>query len=333
MATYKAEFLAHYYDRRLRPRDAYAMGMIYWWSRLASVAPRVVNSVTGLPGLSTLSKMLAGIDRRRSIPRFAPKTFRARVQDRQAVETGSGDVILWPDTFNNNFFPDTLTAAHEVLDALGFRVHVPERSFCCGRPLYDFGMLRLARRQLKQILVVMSRRIAAGIPIIVLEPSCASVFRDEMLQLFPDNQDAVRLSRQVFLLDEFIEQFSPDYSWPRLSRQALVHLHCHRQSVLKGVETDTVLGRAGIDAEILHEGCCGMAGAFGFTCGHYDVSTQVGERALLPRVRASAPETLVIADGFSCREQIAQLTDRRPLHTAEALWMALQNGSSTASVG
>jgi Fe-S oxidoreductase len=327
MATYKAEFLSHYYARRLRPRSAYAMGLVYWWARLGSLMPRVVNALTATPGLADAMKWLGDVAPARAVPRFADRTFRHWFERRTAAITGGRRVILWPDTFNNHFFPDTARAAVEVLEAAGFSVTLPRRSLCCGRPLYDYGMLTLAKRMLRRTLDALRADIRAGVPIVGLEPSCVAVFRDELRSLFPHDEQAKRLAQQTFLLSEFLAHQVEDYRPPQLHRRALVHGHCHQKALMTMESTEQVLAKLGLDFEILDSGCCGMAGSFGFEAGeHYDVSLKVGERVVLPAVRRAAPDTLIVADGFSCREQIAQATGRRPLHLAEVLQFAAQGG-------
>jgi Fe-S oxidoreductase len=232
--------------------------------------------------------------------------------------------MLWPDTFNNHFFPDTARAAVEVLEAANYQVIVPKETLCCGRPLYDFGMLDRAERLLKQILSVLRDKIAAGIPVVVLEPSCLAVFRDEMVNLLPDDEDAKRLSEQTFLLSEFLEKKADNYQPPKLARRALVHGHCHQKALMGMGSDESVLTKIGLDFKTIDSGCCGMAGSFGFEKEHYDVSLSVGELVLLPAVRKAAEDTLIVANGFSCREQIAQTTGRRPLHLAQVIQMAMQ---------
>jgi Fe-S oxidoreductase len=211
-----------------------------------------------------------------------------------------------------------------VIEAAGFGVRLPGRAFCCGRPLYDHGMLRLAERLLRRALDALAADIAAGRPLVVLEPSCAAVFRDELPNMLPDDERARRLSRQTLLLSELLERHAPDWRPPLLPRRALVHGHCHHKAVL-GFEAELrALERLGLDFELLDTGCCGMAGSFGYEREKFAVSMACAERALLPRVRAADPETLILADGFSCQEQIAQATDRQPLHLAEALQLALR---------
>ncbi|HZO74602.1 MAG TPA: FAD-binding and (Fe-S)-binding domain-containing protein [Ktedonobacteraceae bacterium] len=336
MATYKAEFLAHYYQRRLRPITAYSMGLIHWWARPASLLPGVVNFFTQTPGLRAMAKALGGIAPQRRIPAFAPRTFKHWFRHRTPCNVGGPKVILWPDTFNDHFYPQTAIAAVEVLEAAGYHVEVPLQAICCGRPLYDFGMLDLAKHLLGQILVTLRQQIAEGIPVIGLEPSCVAVFRDELINLFPHDEDAKRLSKQTFLLSEFLmkEGWQPPQregteNKPLQQYTALVHGHCHHKAIMKMSAEEAVLEKLGLRFKVLDSGCCGMAGAFGFERQHYDISIKAGERVLLPAVRAASGETLIIADGFSCREQIAQTTDRRALHLAEVLQMALQKSRET----
>jgi Fe-S oxidoreductase len=324
MATYKAEFLSHYYDGHRRPMAAYAFGLMYWWARAAAHMPRVANFFTQTPGLRSAAKTLATIAPGRRIPAFAPQTFRAWFERREAPNAGKTPVILWPDTWNNHFHPTTSQAAVEVLEAAGFHVLIPPRSLCCGRPLYDYGMLGLARRMLVQILDVLRPQIRAGVCLVGLEPSCVSVFRDELKNLLHGDDDATHLSDQSYLLTEFLAAKAPHFDIPRLSAKAIVHGHCHQKSVLDFNAEKTVLTRLGLGHTVLDSGCCGMAGAFGFEKGeHYDVSIACGERVLLPAVRGAEQETLIVSNGFSCREQIAQTTDRQALHIAQVIKMAL----------
>jgi FAD/FMN-containing dehydrogenase/Fe-S oxidoreductase len=328
--TYKAEFLAHYYEGRLRPRHQFAFGLIHWWARLASRAPRLVNLAAGAPVLRDAAKWAAGMAPERDIPRFAGRSFRDWWRERAAHggarDTEARTVILWADTFNTYFRPEVARAAVEVLEDAGCRVVVPERALCCGRPLYEYGMLDLAKRQLRQILAELRPEIRAGMPVVGLEPSCVAVFRDELCNLFPHDEDADRLSVQTLTLAEFLERI--DYEPPRLERRALVHGHCHHKSVLKRGPDEALMERMGLDVEVLDSGCCGMAGAFGYEAGEkYEVSVAAGERVLLPAVRDADADTLILTDGFSCQSQIAQRTGREALHLAEVIRIGLRRGT------
>ncbi len=335
LATYKAEFLSHYYDTHRRPLFAHAFGKIDKWLHLAAHAPRLANFLSRAPILSTIIRSALRLAPERQIPQLANSTFTQWApKNHVAAGKGSatpestasaptrGDVMLWADTFNNHFHPDTLRAGLEVLTAACFNVTIPQQRLCCGRPLYDFGMLNEAKKYLEQIMQSLTPQIEAGIPIVVLEPSCASVFRDELRNLFPTDPRATNLRKQTFLLAEFLQKHAPDYQPPSLTRKVLLHGHCHQKSLMKMNAEESLLRKMGADLNSLDAGCCGMAGPFGFEKEKYAISQAIGERVLLPAVRQAAPETLIISDGFSCREQILEATGRKPLHFAEALHQA-----------
>jgi len=335
MATYKAEFLSHYYEGRLRPRSAYAFGWIYWWSRLASLMPGIANFITQTPGISSVVKAIGGISQKRKLPKFASYTFRDWFHNRKpGNETQKKQkVILWADTFNNFFKPETLVAGTQVLEAAGFEVMVPKQMLCCGRPLYDFGMLDMAKKMLRDILSSLKSEIENGIPIVGLEPSCVAVFRDELTGLYPSAQDAQRLKQQTYTLAEFLQKFAPEFEIPALKQPAIMHGHCHHKAIMKTDCEKEVLQKTGMDFHVLDAGCCGMAGYFGYEEGrHYDVSVAAGERVLLPAVRKADEQTVIVADGFSCREQIEQLTDRKAMHLAQVLQMALEEKGNPRSI-
>jgi FAD/FMN-containing dehydrogenase/Fe-S oxidoreductase len=343
VATYKAEFLSHYYETNRRPLKAMALAKLDLWLRAASHVPGLLNLTTQLPGLSDLAKLAAGIPAQRRIPPFAPQTFKEWWQRQDSRRDGrirpssgaqrraANSVLLWADTFNNHFLPSTAKAAVEVLEAAGFDVTVPRAHLCCGRPLYDVGMLDRAKGLLLRIMDELLPEIEAATPIVVLEPSCASVFRDELTNLFPKDERAQALSKQVFLLSEFLEQRAQNDAFPipKLPRRALVHGHCHHKAIMKMTAEEAVLERMGVDFSAPAPGCCGMAGAFGFEKDKYEVSKAIGELELLPAVRQAPTDWLIVADGFSCREQIAQETDRHAFHLAEVLQMALREASET----
>ncbi|MGC2371802.1 MAG: heterodisulfide reductase-related iron-sulfur binding cluster, partial [Candidatus Sulfotelmatobacter sp.] len=271
-----------------------------------------------------------GIPAQRTIPKFAPETFKTWFHRRQggSGRTDATTVLLWPDTFNNYFHPATAKAAVEVLEAAGFRVTVPKPHLCCGRPLYDHGMLNRAKSLLLEILNELSPEIEAGIPIVGLEPSCVAVFRDELVNLFPHDERAQALSRQTFLLSEFLEIRANNFTLPHLNRKAILHGHCHQKSLMKMTTEEALLTRLGVDFQSPAPGCCGMAGSFGFERDKYDISIAIGELELMPAVRQAPSDWLIIADGFSCREQIAQGSGRHALHLAEVLQMALNDSGA-----
>jgi Fe-S oxidoreductase len=328
IATYKAEFLAHFYEKNRRPLFAHAFGKIDKWLRLASVAPRAANFFNHAPGFSHILRSALHLAPQRQIPRLAPASFLQMARRNRSdsagrpLKTGVREVILWVDTFNNHFHPETLHAALEVLTRAGFAVTIPARQPCCGRPLYDFGMLDEAKRYLERILEIFAQPIDAGTPIVVLEPSCASVFRDELRNLYPDDSRAARLRSQTFLLSEFLERRAAGYEAPRLPRKVLLHGHCHQKALMKMTHAESLLRKMGADLRSLDSGCCGMAGPFGFEREKYPIAQAAGERVLLPAVRQASADTVIVSDGFSCREQILQSTGRRALHLAEAIQLA-----------
>ena len=324
VATYKAEFMSHYYEFKPRPLSAYAFGWINKWANLAALAPDMANFFSQTPGLRDAMKSFLSIPKERQLPEFAPYTFREWFLRRPVGIDPRPEAILWADTFNNHFHPETAKAAVEVMEAIGWRVQVPKQKLCCGRPLYDFGMLDEAKRYLKRIIAELRPQIERGMYFVVLEPSCASVFRDELKNLLPDDLVGQRLAKQTVLLSEFIEQKASTFKFPQLKRKAVVHGHCHHQAVLKMDAEKSVLRRLGLDTNFPDSGCCGMAGPFGFEAEKYAVSQAAGERVLLPAVRNADKQTIIISDGFSCREQIRQNTDRHALHLADVLGMALR---------
>jgi FAD/FMN-containing dehydrogenase/Fe-S oxidoreductase len=322
IATYKAEFLSHYFAGRLRPRQAYAFALIEWWAQLASLAPDAANLLTQTPGLRHLARKAARVAPDRELPTFAARTFTQWWRHRRAHKATGTEVMLWPDTYNDHFYPAALQAAAEVLEHAGCHVVVPDRFLPTGRPLYDWGMLDLARWQLRRILDALRRPIRAGTPIVVLEPSDASVFRHELRQLFPYDEDAGRLGRQVFTLAEFLGQ-RPGWTPPRVEGSALVHVHCHHRAVIGEDAYLQMLRDMGFDVHVPDPGCCGMAGPFGFEAGQkHDISVARAEQLLMPAVRQAATGAFIVADGFSCREQIRSLSTRRALHLAEVIRLA-----------
>jgi Fe-S oxidoreductase/FAD/FMN-containing dehydrogenase len=329
MPTYKAEFLSHYHKRRLRPRHAYAFGLIDQVARLAARLPAAVNFLASTPPLAQAFKWAAGIAQPRAVPRFAEVTLRDWYASRSRPNRGRRKVILWPDTFNNYFHPEVGVAAVEALEDAGYDVEIPEIHLCCGRPLYDFGMLDLAKAYLNKILETLRADIRAGVPLVGIEPSCLAVFRDELPNLLPHDEDAMRLSRQSFHFSEFFERVASDYQPPRLERKALVHGHCHQRAT-GGIGSElALLEKMGVEADVPAETCCGMAGSFGFAADHYAISMKIGEQALLPAVRGTDAETIVVANGFSCKTQIAQGgTGREALHIAQLMKMAREHGSA-----
>jgi FAD/FMN-containing dehydrogenase/Fe-S oxidoreductase len=322
MATYKAEFLSHYYDAQRRPRQAHTIGRIDRWSRLAAHAPRLANFMLQAPGLKRIAALTAGIDASRPMPRYANTTFRRWFGARKPRTGERNDaVVLWPDTFNNHFYPQTAQAGVAVLEAAGCGVQLPPTPLCCGRPLYDYGRLDEARRRLERIIDVLREPIRQGVPIVFLEPSCLSVFRDEMPNLLPHDEDAKRLYRLCMHLSEYLDRSRGRLELLDLGGRALYQAHCHQKALIGTASSARLLTAAGLDTQTLDAGCCGMAGSFGFE--HPEVSRRIADRALLPAVNAAASDTLIVCDGFSCREQITRLSGRATSHLADVLASAL----------
>jgi FAD/FMN-containing dehydrogenase/Fe-S oxidoreductase len=334
MATYKAEFLAHHYERRpwRRPRAHWSMG---WLPVLARIVERarlgpVANALTHTPGLRRLAVAAAGVADR-EIPRFAGRTLRRWLARHEPAGSGErGTVLLWPDTFTNHFHPHVGRAAVEVLEAAGWRVTMPDEPLCCGLTWISTGQLATGKRILARTARTLAPHLRAGGLVLGLEPSCTTVFRSDAPELLGEDWDVRRLADQTVTLAELLTTHSPGYEPPSLSgTKALAQVHCHQHAVLGWDADADLLCRAGADAEALDSGCCGLAGNFGFEAGHREVSEACAERVLLPRVRAAEPDTAVLADGFSCRTQIHQLDSggREGVHLAELLAAGLRGRS------
>ncbi len=321
MATMKAEFLAHHYAGRLRPRSHYSMGWLPAVAQLASRAPRLVNALTQAPGLRDVLTTAGGMDRRRRIPLFAGQTLQAWAAGRDPGAAGlRGEVVLWPDTFTNHLAPAVGQAAVEVLEAAGWRVTIPTQPLCCGLTWISTGQLGMARRVLQRSVDALAPYLQRGALVVGLEPSCTAVFRSDARELMPGNRDVQRLRQQTVTLAELLRDHTDGWQPPQLGGKAIAQTHCHQHAVMGYGPDQALLRDAGVDLDVLDSGCCGLAGNFGFEAGHYDVSRACGERVLLPAVREAAGDTVILADGFSCRTQIEQgNTGRVPVHLAEIL--------------
>ncbi|KXV16781.1 dimethylmenaquinone methyltransferase [Caballeronia megalochromosomata] len=330
MASYKAEFLSHYYERHRRPRQAMFMGRIAQWAPVASRFPWLANCLTSSRPWARIGKWMAGVAPQRKLPVFARASFSRAQRGAQHVASPAprGKVILWVDTFNEHFSPEIAAAAMDVLRRIGYEVVLPRKRLCCGRPLYDYGLLDQARALLKAALTELGDEIARGTPVVGLEPGCLSVFKDELLKQLPDDPLAKKLSAQTFLFADFIVR--TDFDWPALDADVIVHGHCHQKAIF-GMKGDTaLLDKLGVRWTLLDTGCCGMAGSFGFDADHYEMSMKIGEDTLLPLVRKSAQETIVVTNGFSCREQIEQGANRKSLHIAQLALKALVQDRANA---
>ncbi|MFJ8671225.1 FAD-binding and (Fe-S)-binding domain-containing protein [Streptomyces sp. NPDC093589] len=327
MATYKAEFLHHHYKGRLRPASHYAMGRLPQWLRAAAPAAPLLNALARTP-LGALGKRLGGIAPEREIPHLATEPFTRwfakRVRDRTAGKAQvfpHGKVVtLWPDTFTNYLSPSVGQAAVRVLEAAGQQVAMPGPGVCCGLTWVSTGQLDGARKVMRRTLDRMEKSL--GLPLVVLEPSCAATLRTDLPELLPDDPRAAQLAASVRTFAEVLEERAPDWQPPRVDRPVVGQTHCHQHAVLGDAADRRLRERAGMTGQ-LSGGCCGLAGNFGFEEGHYDVSVACAEEQLLPSVRSSSADAEVLADGFSCRTQLAQLGDRPGRHLAEVLAEAL----------
>jgi FAD/FMN-containing dehydrogenase/Fe-S oxidoreductase len=328
MPTYKSEFLYHRWKHRLRPRHAYAFGLIDQVSRFAARAPGLVNFLSQTPPFAQGFKLAAGMTQKRAVPEFAPMTLQQWFARRGGTTNPHGrKVVLYPDTFNNHMHTDVGVAAVEAIEAAGWQVVMPEGHVCCGRPLYDYGFLDLAERYLRRNLDQLREWYREGVPIVGMEPSCVAVFKDELGKLIPNNDDATRLETCFFHFAEFFQEF--EIEPPPLMRKAFVWGHCHHKAT-GGIDPEVeLLKKMGVEVETLQAGCCGLAGSWGFEAGHHEVSMQCGEQGLLPKVRDLPEDTLVVADGFSCKTQIEEgETGRKALHVAQVLQLAQEHGAA-----
>jgi Fe-S oxidoreductase/FAD/FMN-containing dehydrogenase len=315
MATYKAEALYQRYRKRLRPASHYLLGWLPRWTRLAAATPRLANAALKPKPLARLVKGIGGIDQRRPLPHFATRSFRRWFAE-HPVAVGD-PVMLWVDTFTNGFSPEVGIAAVEVLEAAGYSVQIPDRSVCCGLTWISTGQLDGARKQLRRSLDALEPALSAGIPIVGLEPSCTAVLRSDVTELLPDD----RRAEQVKQVTRTFAELLTERGWrpPALDGlEAVVQPHCHQHAVMGFNADETLLTEAGASLTNVG-GCCGLAGNFGVERGHYEVSVAVAELSLLPAVRAAPTETVVLADGFSCRTQLEQLADRTGIHLAQLL--------------
>ncbi|MFC0847678.1 FAD-binding and (Fe-S)-binding domain-containing protein [Streptomyces noboritoensis] len=315
MATYKAEFLHHHYRGRLRPASHYAMGWLPRWLRLAAPWARVLNALARVRPLAALAKRLAGIAPERGLPVLAGETFGGWWRGRSAEPAG---VVLWPDTFTNYLSPEVGRAAVRVLEAAGVGVAVPSGRVCCGLTYVSTGQLTRARAVLRRTLDAVEPLLDRGLPVVVLEPSCAAALRTDLPELLPDDPRAARLAASVRTFAQALEECAPDWTPPYVGREVVGQTHCHQHAVLGDAAERRLRERAGLTGA-LSGGCCGLAGNFGFERGHWEVSVACAEDELLPAVRAARPGMELLADGFSCRTQLEQLAGRRARHLAEVL--------------
>jgi Fe-S oxidoreductase len=332
MASYKAEFLSHHYAGRMRPRAMLALSLMPWAARAVSRVPWLPNAVLGAPGLGRGVRRLAGITTQRPAPRFARRPFRRGPLAARYRDDPAATVVVWPDTFTDAFRPDVAGDLVAVLVAAGERVAVPSAWACCGRPLYDAGMLTLARRTLSQLLDVLEPWTSRGIPVVVIEPSCLAAFRDELPALLADDPRAAVLAALARSpaehllaspgLERLLRDRGRDDPAADLPARAVIHPHCHGRAIGTPAADRALLERLGLEAEVLDAGCCGLAGSFGYRSEHEALSRQIGVEQWLPGVRLGLERndgatsgadagTALLVDGFSCTLQLEQLSDLR----------------------
>jgi Fe-S oxidoreductase len=321
MAAYKAEFLHHHYAGRLRPRAMLALALLPWAARAATRAPRLTNALLAAPGVGPAGRRMAGITTARPVPRLAPRPFRRSPIAAARRDRDDATVVVWPDTFTNAFRPGIAADLVAVLEATGERVAVPSGWACCGRTLYDFGMLGVARRSLARLLDVLEPWASRGVPVVVPESSCLAAFRDELPALLSDDPRAAVLASLARSPAEHLLA-SPGFDVAAGARRgdrvdaeparAVVHPHCHGRAVGTTRADREILQRLGFAPQILDAGCCGLAGSFGYRAEHEPLSRRIGEEHWLPRVRAAteaADGGTLVVDGFSCATQLEQLSD------------------------
>ncbi|MGE5242391.1 MAG: FAD-binding and (Fe-S)-binding domain-containing protein, partial [Bacteroidota bacterium] len=333
MARMKIEFQHHYHQRhRLSLHDR----LIAWLPRYAPWGARLgllLNLRDRLPGLPWLSEKLLGFDARRRLPRWRCDVFRPARESVGATPANAAEVVLLADTFTTYFEPENARAALAVLHAAGYAVHLPRasdgsRPLCCGRTFLSAGLVDEARVEARRMLAALRPYLERGLPVIGLEPSCQLTLRDEF-KVLRLGVEADRLAAQAWLFEEFLarEQEAGRLQLnlrPLGATRALLHGHCHQKAFGTMASVQQVLRLVpGLEVQTIESGCCGMAGAFGYQAGHYDMSVKMGELNLLPAVRAADADTLIVADGTSCRQQIRDGAARHALHVARVLHQAL----------
>ncbi len=320
MAAYKAEVLHQSFKGRIRPASHYSLGWLPRWAGFAALAPRLVNALVRLPGARQLGLRMAGVDQRRNIPAFAPQTFHAWFKARGSAAAPSEDrppVLLWADSFTNNFSPEVGQAAVRVLEAAGYEVRLPDQPVCCGLTWISTGQLDAARKILRSSVGVLGKSVDEGIPIVGLEPSCTGVLRSDAVELL-GRAAAGPVADATHTVAEFLAK-TPGYTPPSLEGTTVVaQPHCHHHAVMGWSPDAALLEAAGANLQKLG-GCCGLAGNFGVERGHYEISVAVAEQQLLPAVRAAEADAVVLADGYSCRTQLEDLSERRGIHLAQLL--------------
>lgn len=319
MATYKSEFLFHYYQGRRRPRSAYALGLLPWAGRVGAGAPRLTNLLT--QGRLTRRALMraTGLSVRRTAPRFARPSFRRGTRADRLREESHPSVVVWPDTFSDLFSPQRADATVRVLELAGERVAIPGPWACCGRTLFASGMLTRAAQAARRVLDVLGPFLERGLPIVVIEPSCLASFRDEFPQLVGDDPRSAALVALSRSLSEHLDAIDWTPATSAAGVRVSIHPHCHQRATGGSTSDVNVLTRAGFDVEVLDVGCCGLAGSFGFEAEHDELSRQIAQDRFLPAIVRAASSRRLVMDGFSCEMQTNHLTPLSPTSLAEIL--------------
>jgi Fe-S oxidoreductase len=340
MARMKTEFLYHWQKKHGLAFKDKLIAYLPRWAPWAARLPWLANLRNTLPGAARLSEHLFGFSARRSLPTWRSDTFMSSPAA-SAASAAQADVVLFADTFNNYFESENAAAALQVLQAAGYKVHVarpaptdaePGRPLCCGRTYLASGLVDQARIEARRVVEAMRPFVARGVPVVGLEPSCLLTLRDEFLAMGL-GQDADALGAQALLFEEFLarEHAAGKLHLPLKAlpeSRALLHGHCHQKAFDAVRPVQAILGLVpGLKVELVESSCCGMAGSFGYEAAHYDVSMQMAELSLLPAVRAAANDTLLVADGTSCRHQIADGAQREAVHVARVLARSLSQQS------
>jgi Fe-S oxidoreductase len=330
MASYKAEALHRRYRRRIRPRSHYALGWLPRWTRLLARAPvmiKLVNAGMRAAPLRPAVAWSAGIDRRRTLPAFAPVTFRRWFASHRGTEGRNGEVVLFVDSFTDAFSPDVGKATVQVLEHAGYRVTVTGRPVCCGITWISTGQLAGARAQARRTVRELLPHVRRGAKVVGMEPSCTGVLRSDAAELL-SGADAAAAREVAAATRTLAELLAETAGWtpPDLSGvTGIAQPHCHHHAVMGWTKDAALLKSAGARVGRLGN-CCGLAGNFGVEKGHHDVSVAVAEYRLLPAVRDTGEDDVVLADGFSCRTQLGELADREGEHLAQLLARHLPDG-------
>jgi Fe-S oxidoreductase len=317
VARFKSEFLADYWSRHGTSLQARMLGSAHEVAKWGSRFSTILNSTLGSGLVRTLNERVLGIDRRRTLPRWSGRPFASRVRER-----GTGDVLIFNDTFTNYYDAEIGTAALNVLSRAGIKAGIAPNG-CCGRPLISKGLLARARRRAAENVARLYSLAERGKTIVFLEPSCLSAVREDAPALLrgEDQRKANAIARACVLFEDFLNsELAAGHARLELNdhkRDVLLHGHCHQKAMGLLPSAKALLARVpGVAVIDPDAGCCGMAGSFGYTVDHYEVSRAIAERRLLPAIRDAKPGTTVVAAGFSCRHQIADFAGVKAVHPA-----------------